>query len=50
MPAVVGWPGDVVQILDRVGDPVERSEVVAAAQEDLRGARLGQRPLAGRAR
>ena len=43
-----GLAGDVVEILDRVGNAVERPQVVAAAQEHLRGARLGQRALAGR--
>ena len=44
-------PGDVVEILRRVGNAVQRAQVVAAAQERALGrARLPQRPLAGHAR
>src|SRR5262249_23219986 len=37
----------VVEILDGVGDPVKRPEVMAAAQQELGRMRLGQGALAG---
>ena len=38
-------PRDVVEILHRVGNAVQRPEVVAAPEQDVGGLRLGQRAL-----
>ena len=50
VPAVVAQPGHVVEILRRVGNAVQRAQVLAAPERALGRARLAQRPLARDAR